>query len=76
MTTEMKKESFCNEYKKDCEIIPIHIATLFSNYAKKRDVNFDIIYYINDIFINKDKHASNTETETEITHKKELWNNK
>lgn len=55
MTTEMKKVSFCNEYKKDCTIIPYNIAKLFSNYAKKRGVNFDIINEVNNCLIDKNK---------------------
>lgn len=55
MTAEMKKISYCNEYKKDCIIIPIHTAILFRKYAQIRGIDFDILKNISHIYMNKDE---------------------
>jgi hypothetical protein len=55
MPPSLRQMSYCNEYKKDCQIIPYKIVKCFVKYAQKRNVDFSNLDRTFDIY-NKRKN--------------------
>lgn len=62
MPIEEKKQSYCNAYKHDCNILPYSIIIYFKSYAKERGVSdFDNIQYYKKVF--DSRHDSDSQIE-------------
>lgn len=62
MPIEKKKESYCNEYKIECSVLPYKLSKCFKDYAQTKNVmdfeNLDTYY---EIFVERKKNKENAE---------------